>query len=89
MTTHDPCYEGWKKEDGNTAGRCCCSCRYQKPIVAHPWNKNGLTKGPITSIIGYGCNAPEIDRTVFFEWKHGMCEMHEFKDNVYQLKRVK
>lgn len=89
MTTHDPCYKGWKLENGNTAGRCCCSCRYQKPIVSHPWNENDLTRGPITSIIGYGCNMPDIDRTVFFENKHGMCEMHEFKNNVYQLKRVK
>ena len=89
MTHHDPCYKGWKQEDGNSAGRCCCSCRFQKPIVGHPWNKNELTKGPITRTIGYGCNAPEMDRTVFFEFEHGMCEMHEFKDNVYQLKRVK
>lgn len=88
MTTHDPCYLGWKKEDGNTAGRCCCSCRYQKPIVGHPWNKNQLTKGKITSIIGYGCNAPEMPATIFYEFEHSMCEMHEFKDNVYQLKRV-
>ena len=89
MTTHTPCYKGWNDKELNTAGRCCCNCRYQTPIVCHPWNKNELTRGPISRIIGYGCNAPEMERTVFFDSNHGMCEMHEFKDNVYQLKRVK
>ena len=89
MTHHTPCYLGWKEEDGNTAGRCCCSCRYQKPIVAHPWNRNELTKGSISRTIGYGCNPPELESTVFYEFQHSMCEMHEFKDNVHQLKRVK
>lgn len=88
MIHHDPCYRGWSKEDGNTMGRCCCSCRYQKPIVSHPWNKHELTKGSITHTIGYGCNAPEMEATIFYEFEHSMCEMHEFKDNVYQLKRV-
>jgi hypothetical protein len=84
------CYEGWAKEDGNIMGTCCCNCRYLKPIVAHPWNKHALTKNRITTIIGYGCNSPEMEATVFFDKKHSMCEMHEFKDNaVVKLKRVK
>jgi len=89
MEHHTPCFKGWKLEDGNTAGRCCCSCKYQKPIVGHPWNKNELTKGSITATIGYGCNAPDLGATVFYEFEHSMCELHEFKTEVYQLKRVK
>lgn len=84
----DACFEGWSEANGNKRGTCCCNCRYQKPIVGHPWNKNALTKGSITSIIGYGCNAPELPATVFYEFEHSMCEMHEFKNNVVQLKRV-
>ena len=88
MTKIEPCFKGWDDEY-NKAGRCCCNCQYQRPIVGHPWNKQPLTKGSITRTIGYGCNSPEIPATVFFDTDHGMCEMHEFKDNVYQLKRVK
>ena len=88
MVQHDPCFKGWNDE-ANKVGRCCCNCRYQKPIAGHPWNKNPLTKGSISAIIGYGCNAPEMPATVVYEFEHSMCEMHEFKDNVYQLKRVK
>jgi hypothetical protein len=89
MTHVDPCYKGWDDKDVNKAGRCCCNCRFQKPIVCHPWNKNELTNGPISRTIGYGCNAPEMERIVFFDFEHSMCEMHEFKGDVYQLKRVK
>lgn len=80
------CYQGWAKEDGNRAGRCCCNCRYQRPISAHPWNKNELTKGSITRIIGYGCTVPEMPNITFFEHEHSMCEMHmERIDNVIHL----
>jgi len=75
------CYKGWSKDNGNMQGRCCCNCRYQTPIVGHPWNKNDLTKTSITSIIGYGCTMPESDRIVFFDTSHGMCEMHEYPFN--------
>lgn len=85
----DPCFKGWNDPELNTAGRCCCNCRYQKPIVGHPWNTHELTKGSITRTIGYGCNAPELGSIVFFEFEHSMCEMHEFKNNVYQLESVK
>ena len=85
----DPCYEGWSEEGGNKSGTCCCNCRYQQPIVGHPWNKAHFTKTSIMSIIGYGCHMPESDRIVFFDQKHGMCEMHAYKDNVVQLKVVK
>ena len=89
MIKHDPCFKGWDDKEANTAGRCCCNCRYQRPIVGHPWNKTSLTRTSISHKIGYGCNAPEMETIVFFDFEHSMCEMHEFKDNVYQLKRVK
>jgi hypothetical protein len=83
------CYEGWAQADGNAAGRCCCNCRYQKKIVGHPWNNRELTKGPISSIIGWGCNAPEMERIIMFDTKHGMCEMHTREsdptNNVFKL----
>lgn len=71
------------------SGRCCCNCRWQRSISGHPWNKNELTKGPITSIIGYGCAVPDMPNIVFFEKSHGMCELHEWKNTVTQMKRVK
>lgn len=83
------CFEGWKKEDGNIVGACCCNCLYQRPIVGHPWNKNSFTKGRITQAIGYGCTCPEFDSITFFDTKHGMCEMHRDKDNIVEFKRVK
>ena len=85
----DPCFAGWTKKDGNINGHCCCTCKYQRPIVCHPWNKHILTKGRITSIIGYGCNAPEMSATVFFDSKHGMCEMYSDRNNVVKLELVK
>jgi hypothetical protein len=89
MEHHDPCFKGWKEEDGNTAGRCCCNCKYQKPVVSHPWNRVEPMKGSITKSFGWGCLAPEMNAVVFYDFQHSMCEMHDFKNNVYQLKRVK
>jgi hypothetical protein len=85
----DPCFEGWKAEDGNLKGSCCCSCRYQRNIVGHPWNKREYTKRPITTIIGWGCAMPDIDRVVMFDTKHGMCEMYSNKDNTVKLEVAK
>ena len=80
------CYEGWRKEDGNLKGRCCCNCRYQRPIVGHPWNKTSLTRTSVSHIIGFGCTVPDMENIVFFDKKHGMCEVHEFPfKNVVQL----
>lgn len=74
------CYEGWSEENGNRSGRCCCNCRYQKNIVGHPWNKNVAYRSRIVDTIGYACAVPEIPSLVFFETKHGMCEMHEWRE---------
>lgn len=69
------CFEGWE-ESSNPKGRCCCNCQWQRPITAHPWNKNELTKGSVSNIIGYGCTVPELPNITFFEFKHSMCELH-------------
>jgi hypothetical protein len=85
----DVCFEGWSKENGNLGGRCCCNCKYQRPIAGHPWNKRELTKKSISTIIGYACTVPDMDNIIMFDGPHGMCEMHTEKNNVVQLKRVK
>ena len=79
------CYEGWSKIAGNLKGCCCCSCRYQRPIAGHPWNTQPLTKGSVTSIIGFGCTVMD-GNIIFFDKPHGMCEMYMSKtDNVVKL----
>ena len=67
-------------KEGNSAGRCCCNCTYQRYIVQHPWNKQTWAKGPITQAFGYGCQPPEMRSVVFYEFQHSMCEMHEWKE---------
>lgn len=68
------CFEGWKQEDGNTGGRCCCNCEYQRPITGHPWNKIIDHITPISQVIAWGCTVqfPNIN---LFEVEHSMCEM--------------
>ncbi len=85
----DACFKGWKKEDGNTSGSCCCNCKWQRPIVKHPWNKNPMAKGSITTIMGYGCSVPDMPGIVFFESEHSMCEMYSDKNNVIKMERAK
>ena len=67
-------------KDGNSAGRCCCNCKYQKIATAHPWNKNEQIKGPVTKALAYACTTPELERVTLFDFKHGMCEMHDWKE---------
>ena len=74
------CYEGWKMKDGNSSGRCCCNCKWQKYIVQHPWNKHSWSKGSIRQAMGYGCTVPDMPSVVFFDNKHGMCEMHDWRE---------
>ena len=85
----EKCFKGWKEEDGNRAGSCCCSCKWQRQIVKHPWNKNPMAKGRITELMGYGCAVPEMPAIVFFDAEHSMCEMYTSKDNVVKMERVK
>ena len=74
------CFLGWAKDSGNTQGRCCCNCKYQRPITAHPWNRLPFTKGPITKNIGWGCTVPDMPGVTFFEVEHSMCELHDWKN---------
>lgn len=76
----DLCYDGWAKDDGNSAGRCCCNCKYQTKIVGHPWNKNAAFKSRICDTIAWGCT---VDPTsiVLFEKRHGMCEIHDWNSD--------
>ena len=83
------CFKGWSEENGNKQGTCCCNCRYQRPIAGHPWNRPGLTKGSINSIIGYGWTVPDMPNIIFIDGIHGMCEMWTDKNNVIKLERVK
>jgi hypothetical protein len=74
------CNLGWSGEGVNPNGRCCCNCKYQLKLLAHPWNKD-FGKGPITQSIGYVCAAPDfLPNAIFFDRQHSMCEMHEFKE---------
>lgn len=68
------CYkEEWK-------GRCCCTCKWQRPISGHPWNKNiPQFNGSITDVVAWGCTVTDMPTIVLFETEHGMCEMHEFR----------
>lgn len=63
----------------NWNDKCCCSCKYQRPISGHPWNKNPYTRGSILNTIGYGCDVPDMPQIVLFDDQHGICEMWEEK----------
>jgi hypothetical protein len=52
---------------------------YQKKITGHPWNKNVAYRSRIVDVIGYACTIPENPNITFFESKHGMCEMHDWR----------
>lgn len=62
---------------------CCCTCKYQRKIMGHPWV--GRTKSGV--IFTYGCAARETDTDpegkthIVLNHEHGMCEMHTEKDN--------
>ncbi len=46
--------------------------------MKHPWNK-GDAKGSISELMGYICGSPldkGVGNVIFFDRKHGMCEMH-------------
>ena len=72
------CFEGWAEDAGNTAGRCCCNCEWQRPISGHPWNK-GEMQGSVLTVKGWGCTVPEMPMITFLETEHSMCEMHEWR----------
>jgi len=76
------CYEAWTKDSGNSKGRCCCNCEWQRPISGHPWNKNPAFNGRVTTTIAWGCTVPDMTNITLKEFEHGLCEMHEFKEEV-------
>lgn len=68
------CFDGWRAEDGNSKGRCCCNCEYQYPLSKHPGNK-GIFQGRVTEVFGYACMPLDLyPYATFFDFKHGMCE---------------
>lgn len=69
-----------KVENGSYKGDCCSLCRHHKPLARHPSNKEPF-RGAINDEFGYVCFAPEFDVAVFFDRKHGICEMFEPKLN--------
>lgn len=71
------CYESWSAADGNWSGRCCCNCKWQRPISGHPWNKVPSFNSRVSSVIAWGCTVPDMPNIVLSERGHGMCETHE------------
>lgn len=62
---------------------CCCNCKRQVKINCHPKN-DIIGKGSILNTFGYGCDVfkgmtdgSDDNQIIFYESKHGMCEMHE------------
>lgn len=72
------CFIGYAEEFNHT-GRCCCNCRYQRPISGHPWNTNSAYKSRVSDTIGWGCTVPDMPKITFSEKEHGMCKMHQFR----------
>ena len=68
-----------KDKNAWTDGSCCCNCAYQLKLFKHPFNRI-IGQGNISEQMGYVCTAfDDIDSegaSIFFENKHGMCELH-------------
>ena len=74
---NEHCLKGYNSEH-NKSGECCCNCKWQLPVTAHPWNKDPAFKGSVTEIIGYVCTPPDLAPfATFFEEAHSMCECHQ------------
>lgn len=68
-------------------GRCCCNSESQKELFKHPWNK--IHKGAISESTGmYACVNPTFIKNggILFENKHGLCELHTFKEKQIKSK---
>lgn len=76
-------YEGkcCKKQFNN---ECCCNCLHQRELMCHPCNSN-IGKGSILKGMGaYACivifgDGSNLGTAVFFDKKHGLCELHKDK----------
>ena len=73
------CFEGWAEDAGNTLGRCCCNCKWQRPVSGHPWNKGDM-QGSVLTVKGWGCTVPDMPMITFLDIEHSMCEMHEWRE---------
>lgn len=75
------CYKGWNDLEHNKDGACCCNCKYNKPVMCHPWNTFG--KGMISQQIEIEGKLLFVccgqDNAILFDREHGMCETHAFK----------
>ena len=70
----EKCDKGWDN------GECCCNCKFQLTLKKHPHNQ-GFGKGYMSENCGYVCVHPFEDgsnsgNAIYFEKKHGFCEMH-------------
>mgnify|MGYP001558276140 CR=1 FL=1 len=66
-------------EPGSWQGQCCCNCKWQLPLVKHPWNKIELFKGSVMDQIAWVCIVPDMEAAMVSDRGHGMCEMHDYK----------
>ncbi len=66
-------------EQGSWQGSCCCNCKWQRPIGAHPWNKDAAFQGRISKVIGWGCTVPDMKNITFSDREHSICEVWEKK----------
>ena len=68
------CRFGWHD------GSCCCNCKNQFKLMKHPTNKE-FGKGSILEQCGWVCtvkfDSNEDREVIFFDNKHGMCEMYQ------------
>lgn len=78
--TPDLCFKGWEMKAGNSSGRCCCNCKWQRPAVGHPWNTRQWLKKPISTMVAYACTVPEMERIVLFDVEHSICELHDWRE---------
>ena len=60
-------------------GDCCCNCKNQIKLFCHPWNQN-IGKGAISEPLGFGCTAFGEENVIFYEEKHGICELYLKKE---------
>lgn len=71
------CKRGWNN------GECCCNCIHQLKLYKHPSNKK--YKGNISEETDlYVCavehHLENNNKVIVMENKHGMCELHVFKN---------
>jgi hypothetical protein len=61
--------------------RTCATCKHQKGIFKHPWNKEEWAKGACNDLIGYGCAIEDVVENngaiVFMDKDTGTCEVFE------------